>query len=55
MSEADVNSGIAQTDIKISLPFPFPMVVVKINDAVDFVKEESLPFRTGRFNTYKKV
>ena len=36
-SEADINSGIAQTDIKISLPIPFPMVIVKINDVVDFV------------------
>ena len=55
VNEIDVNSGIAQTDIKISLPLPtiIPVWKVKNTDKVEFYNSQTNEVITGNVSKYR--
>ncbi|MBP7359523.1 MAG: hypothetical protein KA955_09340 [Prevotella sp.] len=55
INEIDVNSGIAQTDIKISLPLPtiIPVWKVKNTDKVEFANSQTDEVIIGNVSKYR--
>lgn len=55
ISEDDVNSGIAQTDIKLSVPRPkiIPLWKVKVNDTVTFSNSYTDEIIIGKVTKYR--
>lgn len=55
INEIDVNSGIAQTDVKLSLPLPtsIPVLKVKNTDKVEFYNSQTNEIIIGNVSKYR--
>lgn len=53
MTDPDVNSGISQTDIKVSIPTPLIDVLVKIKDLVVFKNNIDGEILNGEVSSYR--
>lgn len=55
INEIDVNSGIAQTDVKLSLPLPtlIPVWKVKNTDKVEFYNSQTDEIIIGNVSKYR--